>query len=578
MRRAFGMSQLIRTLALAIPALLLARESFQPVDDRFSLSGIEAHTVTLGSPQPMYLEYAVIAGGDQPVPAEAVVDVNGSISARLRVDRLFAPVTGRVLLPESSFRTGANRVSVTIPAGSVSSPSATVRVDGRLHNYYGIAPDFPRVFVVADEAVAAWWTQQSVPGIGLRLSVITAASWLLLLGIARISRSAILAGSPSIVLWIALAYSVATPLHIWLSPGALLVAIAAGLALGSALSWTVRHPRQALRAAALMVLTLGSLEIALRLFNAVKPSFVFYADDYNRYRGRPGAPFFDAQFNARGFNDIEHTVARPPGVTRRIVAIGDSFVVGVVPQRFNYLSLLRAALGPERTEIVNLGVAGTEPRDYLSILVREGLAYRPDLVIASVFMGNDFEQSARKPYEYSFVATLGRTLWQYLRADRLPSASAGSAGGGVYRDDEPSLARDRFMEIEVDRSWIYEIRSERLRAAVDRVAATLRSMRDLASRSGAELVVLLIPDQVQIDPTLQQDVIRATGRPAEAFDFAQPDRDLMAALAADRIRTLDLLPLFSERGQTTSLYKPQDTHWNLAGNALAAQAIAAFLK
>jgi hypothetical protein len=235
------------------------------------------------------------------------------------------------------------------------------------------------------------------------------------------------------------------------------------------------------------------------------------------------------------------------------------------------------ALGADSTDVINMGVAATEPRDYLAILVKEGLRYTPDLVLVNVFVGNDFEQPARKPYEYSYVATLVRAVWRYARAGPLPAAASG-ASVADYRDDEPTLARERFLEIEVDRSWVYETGNDRLRGAVERVAGALRSMRDLTAARGAELVVVLIPDEAQVNTALQDEVARASGRPRTDLDFSQPNRLLAASLDADRIRVIDLLPVFRERGASTRLYKPQDTHWNIAGNALAAEVIAGALR
>jgi cell volume regulation protein A len=51
-------------------------------------------------------------------------------------------------------------------------------------------------------------------------------------------------------------------------------------------------------------------------------------------------------------------------------------------------------------------------------------------------------------------------------------------------------------------------------------------------------------------------------------------RAIAAALSAQGVEVLDLLPAFAEAGQQTRLYKPRDTHWNLAGNRLAATVIA----
>ena len=105
--------------------------------------------------------------------------------------------------------------------------------------------------------------------------------------------------------------------------------------------------------------------------------------------------------------------ARPPSVTRRIVALGDSFAMGSVPYPANYLTLLESTLASDGSvEVVNMGVSGTDPVDYLSMLVQEGLAFGPDLVLVNFFVGNDFESRERQPYEYSFVATFVHALWQ----------------------------------------------------------------------------------------------------------------------------------------------------------------------
>jgi hypothetical protein len=120
-----------------------------------------------------------------------------------------------------------------------------------------------------------------------------------------------------------------------------------------------------------------------------------------------------------------------------------------------------------------------EPRDYLSILVKEGLAFKPDLVLVGFFVGNDFETPRPKPYEYSYVATLVNALWRVTRSQAPAVAEAGAAA--TYNDTEPSLSRDRFLEIEVDRAWVYEKNAGRLTAAIRNVTADIRQMRDITS-------------------------------------------------------------------------------------------------
>ena len=81
-----------------------------------------------------------------------------------------------------------------------------------------------------------------------------------------------------------------------------------------------------------LLITLVLAELAFRLVNYVRPSFVFYDRTYNRFRGKPNAPDFDFHLNSKGFKDVEYKLQKDPG-TYRIVALGDSFAFGVVPSQ-----------------------------------------------------------------------------------------------------------------------------------------------------------------------------------------------------------------------------------------------------
>jgi lysophospholipase L1-like esterase len=101
----------------------------------------------------------------------------------------------------------------------------------------------------------------------------------------------------------------------------------------------------------------------------------------------------DVQLNALGFREPRLPSTKPPG-TVRIVALGDSFTQGYGveehqswPQR---LEVLLNAREVQPHEVINLGVPGANPRDYLSYLSDPGLAYQPDVVLVMV-MANDVQ-------------------------------------------------------------------------------------------------------------------------------------------------------------------------------------------
>jgi hypothetical protein len=250
----------------------------------------------------------------------------------------------------------------------------------------------------------------------------------------------------------------------------------------------------------------------------------------------------------------------------------------MVPYSANYLTLLETEFAPDqRVQVINFGVPGTGPKDYLAALLQEGLAFNPDLTLVSFYIGNDFELAAKKPREYSFAATSVYFLW-WVWSGAMPAVVHTYTGAGDYSDDAPTFDWEEFLEIEVGRAGIYVEDDGAFRTRLARAVGYLRDMRAISQRAGARMAVVLVPAEVQIDRGLQDRVARAYGSSIGGFDFARPNRLLAAELSREGIPYLDLLPVFDEAGRHTRLYKPRDTHWNIAGNRLAARTIAAFLR
>jgi hypothetical protein len=572
---------LLCALVLALPAYFQTIAWFQPIDQRLQLRGVNAGwTFVLESPQSLFLEVALTVREAHSSQSRVVFELNGSRLSEVTPTRLYVAERFRVLLPTATTRPGENRLAVQL----ADSQASTFELEARLHNYYGTNPKFPRAFIVSDDAVAYWFGQQSLLQHAVRLSACYLASVMLLVVLAWIPRpvsawrSSVLLVSPSIILWIALLFGLATPLHMWLTIESVLVlSIVPGVLVTVALSLRWRSGLIT-EIVGVTAVTCVLFELSLRAFNHFRPSWVFYSASYDRFRGQARAPFYDRQLNSKGFNDVEHTLVKGADVDSRILAIGDSFVFGVVPYRANFLTRLEDELrGTIRAEVVKMGIAAADPQDYLSLLVNEGLAFRPNLVVVAFFIGNDFESPARKLYEYSYVATLVRsvaTIWR----DAPPAQSLPNWSGATYDDEHPSLDEDRFLEIEVDRAWVYETDSTRLQTATAKAVGYLRQMREVSSRAGADLMVVLIPDESQVDPTLQDQVVRARRWASGQFDFRLPNRLLAGALTEEGIRHLDLLAAFEEKSRLTRLYKPRDTHWNIEGNRLAAEEIARFIR
>ena len=123
--------------------------------------------------------------------------------------------------------------------------------------------------------------------------------------------------------------------------------------------------------------------------------------------------------NALGFREPRLPSPKPAGVAR-IVALGDSFTQGYgVAEDEAYPRALEARLAARRrVEVLNLGVPGTSPRDYVGHLRDPGLAYEPDLVLVGV-MANDVQDVwIQRRFGVRFASEVLRDVQREVTDDR----------------------------------------------------------------------------------------------------------------------------------------------------------------
>ena len=112
----------------------------------------------------------------------------------------------------------------------------------------------------------------------------------------------------------------------------------------------------------------------------------------------PGGRTSPATINADGWNSTkpEHVTARSPG-QRRIAVIGDSYVHGaIVDVGEGFPGVMERALKARGgdVEVLRFGMDGAPLSQYLHVLRREVLAYKPDIVLVPL-IHNDFDESYR---------------------------------------------------------------------------------------------------------------------------------------------------------------------------------------
>jgi hypothetical protein len=328
------------------------------------------------------------------------------------------------------------------------------------------------------------------------------------------------------------------------------------------------------------------LEIALRIMSLFPGSNALYIHDPQLgFRVRPRATLGTNTTNAGGFNDVAPQANAGP---LRCVIIGDSFVFGGVRRKDNFVEGFKTlAAGHTGLETVNLGIPAAGPENYLRVLQYEPAVKGAKLAVLMLFVGNDVSQGhpdfitrvwlgapramLRSPWlvrpspDYLYSIKMLRASWRVLRW----MATRNGAG---------TLPENVFLEIEMDNLAVCRREpSAFMQSCYDGTLALLDAMRIEANRQHITLAVVLAPDQFQVDAALRAKMASRFDLNMSDYDLDRPQRVLRAALEARGVPVLDLLPEFRAQEAREQLYLPLDTHWNEAGNALAARQLFAFV-
>jgi hypothetical protein len=279
--------------------------------------------------------------------------------------------------------------------------------------------------------------------------------------------------------------------------------------------------------------------------------------------------------NQLGYPGEDFPMTRRPGYYR-IAALGDSFAVGpAVPFVENYLTLLGDRL--PRTEVLNFGVSGTGPREYALILQQHVWMYQPDLVLVSLFVGNDITEwlptprhmDPRRHALYLLLARGSKLVREWWRAERPPSQ------GEPDRLTAGRLSEETFREVEARRLTVcLKDTPAALETKWRRALGYCSDIIDDCRKRHVTVAFVLIPDLFQVDAKVLGEALEAGPFERNALDLDLPQLRLRGFFAERGVPCLDLRPVFSG---VDDAYALRDTHWNVCGNRLAATAIATWL-
>jgi hypothetical protein len=325
-----------------------------------------------------------------------------------------------------------------------------------------------------------------------------------------------------------------------------------------------------------LALTLFIAECALRMLAVCSGKSLILSDALESYRLTPGQDYGDGlRGNNLGYPGEDFAARKRAGVFR-IAALGDSFAVGpAVAFKDDYLTRL-GKRWPD-VEVYNFGVSGTGPREYRLILNTDVWRYQPDLVLVSLFVGNDITESLATPREmdprqsalYLCVSRGVRLCREASRSGATQEAKARHRLGGA------ALSEHAFREIESRRLAVcFKPPSAALEHKWQRALQHLLQIIGDCRAHRVPAAFVLIPDEFQVNPHVLADALAAASYPGINLDLTYPQQRLQVFCAKQGAPCLDLLPAFLPHPDTYAL---RDTHWNERGNALAAGCIADWL-
>jgi len=143
-----------------------------------------------------------------------------------------------------------------------------------------------------------------------------------------------------------------------------------------------------------------------------------------------------------------------------------------------------------------------------------------------------------------------------------------------------TFSQETFLEIEKKKSWIFDkTHQDRLKQKWNECSVIISNMKNWCDRRKIKLVIAVLPDQFQVDEELRKAVFASYNNPArENLDLSYPNDLIMNFCRTHDIHCLDLLGPFQEQAKSRPLYALRDTHWNEAGNRLAADLIFQYLE
>ncbi len=339
-----------------------------------------------------------------------------------------------------------------------------------------------------------------------------------------------------------------------------------------------------------LVIGLGVFEGGLRLLGLGPPVTLTEFDPQLGWSKKTGvtlergnAEGFDLQFrfNAEGLRDDPEVVSSAVSESYKVLALGDSFTLGVTVKRSDlFVDLLEGWWKTEGrdVQIVNTGTEGYSTDQEVAWLADQGPAWDPDLVLLFAYE-NDIYWNGQTHYtdlpKPRYTVDGSREPGPLTAPPDRPWHAQFAIGNLFFKPDqrvEMFQPGDRQVPREV--AALLKTPPEWMQDPIARTRGSMLALAQVAQNLGTQVVVVPIPSHSAVDPNFRAKFEERMDFEAGSWDPNQPVDLMLDAARSAGLDVLDVRPaLLARAAAGEPLYFQVDWHLNPRGNRALTRAL-----
>jgi lysophospholipase L1-like esterase len=268
------------------------------------------------------------------------------------------------------------------------------------------------------------------------------------------------------------------------------------------------------------------------------------------------------EINSHGLRDVERSWEKAEG-EYRILGLGDSFTYGsLLELEKTYLKQLESILKKEgkKVDVINAGVIGYNLFQSLTYLRERGVKYQPDLVIYFFWLDDVSSPQSSEDIKKMYSSLLESREFQDIQPSKLYLVN--------FLKNTLTILNSKIRFL-TEAKWLRDIENRKNNFGSNIKIVTgeydfepfkkqLFELRDFTKNNNAHLLVVLIPDAVQLKNPSWQKI----------------NQILQEICFTNKIPFLNITPIFEKESDFNSLYNfPVDAHTTAKGARIIAETV-----